>query len=282
LASADLSRSRPPAHPTSAVSQYEFCCRLDPSSSHNRGHDEAEKTHSGKVSLLKGIANKGFANLHPQAVLIGGGTQPARFANRKITQAHHNQWHHSPLTKEESQRGLTRFHRWHMDISLYKVSGPDHRKAFPFFRERRALTAAVATTQAQPPLCTALLCLSIPQMDKPMTVVYGDDSGDTLECAPGSTCFIAGSNMYALLSDDDKALVDNSTVEYPPHPYTCKPLHCFLPPRLVTSSSSPASDTCMIRSQGRALAGATRGALGWRPRGARFRSRTSRLGRRRT
>lgn len=102
--------------------QYDFCCRLDPASSHNRGHDEAEKTHNGKVSLLNGIANKGFADLHPQAVLIGGGTQPARFANRKIIQAHHRQWHHSPLTEEESQGGLTRFHRWHMDISLYKVS----------------------------------------------------------------------------------------------------------------------------------------------------------------
>ena len=208
----------PTSHPPPCLSQYAFCCRLDPASSHSRGHDEAEKTHNGKLSLLNGIANKGFADLHPQAVLIGGGTQPARFANREIRQAHHNQWHHSPLTKEESQGGLTRFHRWHMDISLYKAS----HKLGESGRPSASKADDRSGKQAQPPLCTALLCLSVPKMDKPMTVVYGDGSGEMMELGAGSTAFIAGSNMYNLLSDEDKALVDNSRVEYPPHPYTCK------------------------------------------------------------
>lgn len=75
--------------------QFEWCTRLDPGSTGHHGHFDAEKTHRGNKSLLAGIANKGFEDLHPEVVLIGGGVQPERFQGRKITQAHHRDWHHS-------------------------------------------------------------------------------------------------------------------------------------------------------------------------------------------
>lgn len=63
-----------------------------------------------------------------------------------------------------------------------------------------------------------------------------------MEVAAGSTAFIAGSNAYNILSDEDKALVDNSRVEYPPHPYTCK---LYLPD-VSASSFNAEIPTCGV------------------------------------
>jgi alpha-ketoglutarate-dependent taurine dioxygenase len=40
-----------------------------------------------------------------------------------------------------------------------------------------------------------------------------------LDVPLGTTAFVSGQNMYALLSDEDKAFVRGAKVEYAPHPY---------------------------------------------------------------
>lgn len=48
---------------------------------------------------------------------------------------------------------------------------------------------------------------------------WDDESGTTMKVAPGRTAFIDMAQCYAQLSDEDKAWVDNSDVEYAPSPY---------------------------------------------------------------
>ncbi|ORY66789.1 hypothetical protein BCR35DRAFT_181742 [Leucosporidium creatinivorum] len=167
--------------------QFAFVRRFDPSAPAEHGHNDAVKGNS----LLNGIGNS--ISVHPEIKLVGGGKQSERFGGRVLKQADHTSYHKFPLTeKQRNEELLTRWHRWHMDAALYATS---------------------------PPLVTSLLALSIPS-GPPLTVVWDDGSGSVLpNVAAGSTGFLSGAKMYSCLDEEQRALVENSEVEYAPWPY---------------------------------------------------------------
>ena len=52
-----------------------------------------------------------------------------------------------------------------------------------------------------------------------MTIEWADGSGLSMKSPPGRTAFFSTSQLYELLSPDEKTLVDHSWVEYAPYPY---------------------------------------------------------------
>lgn len=90
----------------SPTEQFEFVRRFDPTAPSDHGHNDATAAHKGQKSLLHGIGNS--IDLHPEVKLIGGGVQPERFNGRKLAQADHVSYHHTPLSPEEREQGFTR------------------------------------------------------------------------------------------------------------------------------------------------------------------------------
>ncbi|TVY93633.1 putative dioxygenase [Lachnellula willkommii] len=50
-------------------------------------------------------------------------------------------------------------------------------------------------------------------------VNWDDGSGLSMKCKPGQTAFVSNTQLYELLSDEEKMLAENSWVEYAPFPY---------------------------------------------------------------
>ena len=48
---------------------------------------------------------------------------------------------------------------------------------------------------------------------------WDDGSGLSMKCKPGQTAFVSTTQLYELLSDEEKMLAENSWVEYAPFPY---------------------------------------------------------------
>jgi alpha-ketoglutarate-dependent taurine dioxygenase len=65
---------------------------------------------------------------------------------------------------------------------------------------------------------TTLQAVRVPA-GRTQTVRYDDGSGDELAVPLGTTAFVSGYAMYDRLSDEDKAFVRGTRVEYAPHPY---------------------------------------------------------------
>lgn len=100
--------------------------------------------------------------------------------------------HADPPTKADIDEGFTRFGRWHIDCAMYNL---------------------------EPPLITALRCLKLPN-GPPQTIRWDDGSGTEMKgVRPGLTAFYSCEQLYEMLSEDEKAIVDNSMVQYAPHPY---------------------------------------------------------------
>ncbi|GAA5873047.1 hypothetical protein JCM8547_000016 [Rhodosporidiobolus lusitaniae] len=190
--------------------QFAMVRAFDPSAPDEHGHQDATTTHKGHKSLLFGIGNE--SGRHPEVKLVGGGKQGVRFGGRELRQADHTQYHFEPLTEEEREAGFTRWHRWHMDASLFRTSLP---------------------------LVTSLFCLSSPsflpssltssspsQCRDPLTVRWDDHSGLEMKVHAGSTGFIAGERMWERLSEEERRWAEGCRVEYAPWPYqwssTCK------------------------------------------------------------
>lgn len=98
---------------------------------------------------------------------------------------------HKTAIPEDDDLNFTRFYRWHIDAALYDLN---------------------------PPKVTSLMAVKVPQ-GRRQTVRYDDGTGDELEVPLGTTAFVSGYQMYDLLSDDNKAFVRTSKIEYAPHPY---------------------------------------------------------------
>ena len=52
-----------------------------------------------------------------------------------------------------------------------------------------------------------------------VTVHWDDGSGYSMACPPGLTAFFSTSQLYDMLSEEEKKMADHSWVEYAPHPY---------------------------------------------------------------
>ncbi|GAA5987596.1 hypothetical protein JCM11641_005377 [Rhodosporidiobolus odoratus] len=177
--------------------QFSFVNAFDPEAPAEHGHNDATVSHKGQKSLLYGIGNS--IGSCPEVKLVGGGKQSERLGGKVLKQADHVVYHKHPLTSEEREQGFTRWHRWHMDASLFKTSLP---------------------------LVTSLLCLATPSIDPmsktrrpPLTVRWDDGSGLEMKVAAGSTGFVEGSKMLEGLDEETRKWAEGTMVEYAPWPY---------------------------------------------------------------
>ncbi|KAH7482184.1 Alpha-ketoglutarate-dependent xanthine dioxygenase xanA [Phytophthora ramorum] len=170
----------------SARAQYELTQRFDPASS-TYGHG---KTLDVKRSVLhpdlKTVPHQ------PQVQIIGHGHYDEYEGLKDFTLKHpHHKVFHKTAIPEKDDLDFTRFYRWHIDAALYALN---------------------------PPKVTSLLAVKVPA-GRRQTLRYDDGTGDKLDVSLGTTAFVSGQSMYALLSDEDKEFVRGAKVEYAPHPY---------------------------------------------------------------
>ncbi|OKP13477.1 hypothetical protein PENSUB_668 [Penicillium subrubescens] len=126
--------------------------------------------------------------------LIGKGFQGENhfgIVNHTIERGLSNDFHAVPPSVEEFEQGITRFQRWHIDAPLY---GKD------------------------PAWFTTLRCVTLPK-GPDLTVEWADGSCQTMKSSPGQTAYFSTSQLYSMLSPEEKTLVDHSWVEYAPYPY---------------------------------------------------------------
>ena len=125
--------------------------------------------------------------------LIGNGTvyNHEGLAEAMLKHPSHTTFHKTRVSEEDTERGYTRFYRWHIDAALYDLS---------------------------PPKVTTLYGITVPQ-GKHQVVRYDDGSGDELEVPLGTTAFVSGKTMFEILPPELKSLAVRSKVKYAPHPY---------------------------------------------------------------
>lgn len=70
----------------------------------------------------------------------------------------------------------------------------------------------------EPPHYTALRCIKNP-VGPDLQINWDDGSGLSMKCKPGQTAFISNTQLYGLLSNEEKMMAANSWVEYAPFPY---------------------------------------------------------------
>jgi alpha-ketoglutarate-dependent taurine dioxygenase len=168
--------------------QYELTRRFDPKvTSYGHGNRPDIMKQSVLVQDLVSIPE------WPQVKLLGNGRVNDHEGLPAVELHHpsHRSFHQVPLTDAEEASGLTRFYRWHIDAALYDL---------------------------HPPKVTTLLALKVPEA-RHQTVVYGDDTNDTLDVTLGTTAFVSGAKAYELLSAPQRAWVDKTQARYAPHPY---------------------------------------------------------------
>jgi hypothetical protein len=102
-----------------------------------------------------------------------------------------NDFHADPPNEKEFAEGITRFQRWHIDAPLYA---------------------------RDPAWFTTLRALKLPS-GPDVTIRWDDGSGLSMQAPPGLTAFFSTSQLYDMLSEEEKQLADHSWVEYAPHPY---------------------------------------------------------------
>jgi alpha-ketoglutarate-dependent taurine dioxygenase len=170
----------------SPKAQFLLTNRFDPAAT-SYGHG---KTLDAKRSVLhpdlKTIPHQ------PQVQVIGNGFVEEFEGLKNITlkHPHHKVFHETKIPDEEDLE-FTRFYRWHIDAALYDLA---------------------------PPVVTTLLAVKVPA-GRRQICRYDDGTGDELDVPLGTTAFVSGETMYDVLSDDDKAFVRTTRVEYAPHPY---------------------------------------------------------------
>ncbi|GAA6061408.1 hypothetical protein JCM10212_004466 [Sporobolomyces blumeae] len=109
----------------------------------------------------------------------------------KLKHPSHQTFHKTTISDEDSEKGFTRFYRWHIDAALY---------------------------ERDPPKVTTLAGKIVPQ-GKKNVVRYDDGTGDELEVPLGGTAFVSSKIMFDILPDNLKSLAVRSRVRYAPHPY---------------------------------------------------------------
>ncbi|KAJ7897652.1 Clavaminate synthase-like protein [Mycena olivaceomarginata] len=169
--------------------QYALTKAFDPTSQ-NYGHGNNKTEGTAKSILhpdLKTIPRV------PQVQLIGNGTvyDHEGLAEAKLKHPSHTTFHKTSVSPEDAAAGATRFYRWHIDAALYDLS---------------------------PPRVTTLYALRVPR-GPPQVCRYDDGTGDALPVPLGTTAFVAGKTMWALLPPELKSVAVRARVRYAPHPY---------------------------------------------------------------
>ncbi|KAL4790926.1 hypothetical protein BDV19DRAFT_393661 [Aspergillus venezuelensis] len=173
--------------------QWDLAKRLDPNATDGHSHGNLAHIKAKGGILAQGrdvVGIPGAENVR----LIGKGFQGEDHfgvKNQTIERGLSNDFHAVPPPLDDFEKGITRFHRWHLDAPLY---GKD------------------------PAWFTTLRCVKLPQGPE-LTVEWADGSGYTMKTPPGRTAFFSTSQLYSLLSPEEQALVSHSWVEYAPYPY---------------------------------------------------------------
>ncbi|KAF2667559.1 Clavaminate synthase-like protein [Microthyrium microscopicum] len=170
----------------SPKAQFELTNRFDPEAT-SYGHG---KTLDAKRSILhpdlKTIPHQ------PQVQVIGNGKIEEYEGLKNIQLRHpHHRTFHKTIIPDADDLDFTRFYRWHIDAALYGLA---------------------------PPVVTTLLAVKVPA-GRRQTLRYDDGTGEELDVPLGTTAFVSGYAMYDRLSEEDKAYVRGTKVEYAPHPY---------------------------------------------------------------
>ncbi|KAJ5646860.1 hypothetical protein N7490_003232 [Penicillium lividum] len=173
--------------------QWELVTRLDPNARDGHSHGDLNTFRAKGGLLAQGrevVGIPGAENVR----LIGKGFQGENhfgIENHTIERGLSNDFHAVPPLIAEFESGITRFQRWHIDAPLY---GKD------------------------PAWFTTLRCITLPK-GPDVTIEWADGSGQTMKSPPGQTAYFSTSQLYKLLSPEEKALADHSWVEYAPYPY---------------------------------------------------------------
>ncbi|KAK4515517.1 uncharacterized protein ATC70_010467 [Mucor velutinosus] len=168
--------------------QYELTKRFDPQNIDLYGHGSmyrsSESVISRDISPLPDV---------PQVQLLGHGVVKNHYGidERKLTHPSHTVFHKDCLTKEQMDKGNTRFYRWHMDAALYKLN---------------------------PPKVTTLFGIKNPEPRREI-VRYDDGTDDQLEVQLGTTAFVSGQRAFEILPQELKELAFKTQVKYAAHPY---------------------------------------------------------------
>lgn len=165
--------------------QYEITRRFDPVAdtySHGKSIDKRSILHAD----LKTIPHQ------PQVQVIGNGYVEEYEGLKNITLKHpHHKTFHKQIIPAEEDLDFTHFYRWHIDSAMYDLN---------------------------PPRVTSLIAVSVPK-GRRQICRYDDGTGEELEVPLGTTAFFSGYKMYDMLSEEDKAFVRGSKIEYGAHPY---------------------------------------------------------------
>jgi xanthine dioxygenase len=167
--------------------QAELTRRFDPTAT-SYGHG---KTIDARRSILhpdlKTIPSQ------PEVQVIGNGSisEYEGLRDFKLKHPHHRTFHKSAIP-DELDLDYTRFYRWHIDAALFGTLNP--------------------------PLVTSLYAEKVPS-GRTQTVLYDDESNETLQVPLGTTAFASGYTMFDLLSPEQKEFTLGAKVEYAPHPY---------------------------------------------------------------
>ncbi|EHK22994.1 uncharacterized protein TRIVIDRAFT_191588 [Trichoderma virens Gv29-8] len=164
---------------------YEFTERLNSAAAMGHGNQ-----HINKASLLSPDLNT--VPHQSQVQIIGNGfvREHQGAKDLKLRYPHHRS-SHSTIIADQDDMEFTRFYRWHIDAALY---------GDPL------------------PIATTILAVTLPKR-RMQTVRYDDGTGDELLVPLGTIAFASGETMYDLLSEEDKAFVRSTRVEYAAHPY---------------------------------------------------------------
>lgn len=125
--------------------------------------------------------------------LIGNGTVYNHEGIEEALLKHpsHIDFHKTRVSEEDTEKGFTRFYRWHIDAALYDLN---------------------------PPKVTTLYGIQVPEGPE-QVCRYDDGTGDELPVPLGTTAFVSGKTMFDTLPDNLKSVAVRGRVKYAPHPY---------------------------------------------------------------
>ncbi|KIA75403.1 hypothetical protein HK57_00122 [Aspergillus ustus] len=173
--------------------QWELVKKLDPNATDGHSHGSLKSFRAKGGVLAQGrevVGIPGAENVR----LIGKGFQGEDhfgIKNKTVERGLSNDFHAVPPSLEDFENGITRFQRWHIDAPLY---------------------------DKDPAWFTTLRCVKLPK-GPDLTIEWADGSDLKMKTPPGRTAFFSTSQLYSLLSREEKHLVDHSWVEYAPYPY---------------------------------------------------------------
>lgn len=172
------------------VNQLKFVQMFSPGSV-NFSHaldPEYTKRRQGKAATIPGV---------PQCQVLGYGQIPPNHYGLPddlvIKRQDHTAVHKTSLSAEELEEGYTRLMQLHFDGALYN---------------------------APPPFCGSLLAVKTPK-GPDLTLRFDNVNGrGDKKMAPGSTAYFSAAQAYRLLTPEQQAIADNSTITYAPHAFS--------------------------------------------------------------